>query len=104
MAYHLRSHRKGWALDKSGLTCRSESGLTLVELIITIAIVSILATAAIPVARFQVKRKKERELRRDLWEMRAAIDAYKDAADKGGIRPRPTATTTPPTSKPSSTV
>ncbi len=62
-----------------------QSGLTLVELIITIAIVSILATAAIPIARFQVKRTKERELRRDLWEMRAAIDAYKDAADKGGI-------------------
>src|SRR6202042_1411941 len=62
-----------------------QSGLTLVELIITIAIVSILATAAIPLARFQVKRTKERELRRDLWEMRAAIDAYKDAADKGGI-------------------
>ncbi len=61
------------------------SGLTLVELIITIAIVSILATAAIPLARFQVKRTKERELRRDLWEMRSAIDAYKDAADKGGI-------------------
>jgi general secretion pathway protein G len=63
----------------------SQSGLTLVELIITIAIVSILATAAIPLARFQVKRTKERELRRDLWEMRAAIDAYKDAADKGGM-------------------
>jgi general secretion pathway protein G len=62
-----------------------QSGLTLVELIITIAIVSILATAAIPLARFQVKRTKERELRRDLWEMRAAIDAYKDAADKGGM-------------------
>ena len=62
-----------------------ESGLTLVELIITVAIVSILATAAIPMARFQVKREKERELRRDLWEMRAAIDPYKDAADKGAF-------------------
>jgi general secretion pathway protein G len=62
-----------------------QAGLTLVELIITIAIVSILATAALPLARFQVKRTKERELRRDLWEMRAAIDAYKDAAEKGGI-------------------
>ena len=63
-----------------------QSGLTLIELIITVAIVSILATAAIPIARFQVKRTKERELRRDLWEMRAAIDHYKDAADKGGIQ------------------
>ena len=63
----------------------NESGLTLVELIITVAIVAILATAALPIARFQVKRTKERELRRDLWEMRDAIDRYKDAADKGGI-------------------
>jgi general secretion pathway protein G len=62
-----------------------QSGLTLVELIITVAIVAILASAAIPIARFQVKRQKERELRRDLWEMRDAIDHYKDAADKGGI-------------------
>jgi general secretion pathway protein G len=57
-----------------------------VELIITVAIVGILATAALPVARFQVKREKERELRRDLWEMRDAIDRYKDAADRGGIK------------------
>ena len=63
-----------------------QSGLTLVELIITVAIVAILASAAVPIARFQVKREKERELRRDLWEMRDAIDHYKDAADKGGIQ------------------
>ncbi len=63
----------------------SESGVTLVELIVTITIVAILASAAIPIARFQVKREKERELRRDLWEMRDAIDRYKDAADKGAF-------------------
>src|SRR5271154_5612412 len=63
-----------------------ESGLTLVELIITVAIVGILASMAVPVARFQVKREKERELRRDLWEMRDAIDRYKDAADKGAMQ------------------
>ena len=64
----------------------SEAGLTLVELIITIAIISILACAALPVAKFQVKRTKERELRRDLWEMRDAIDHYKEAADRGAIQ------------------
>ena len=64
----------------------SQSGLTLVELIITVAIIAILAGAALPVARFQVKREKERELRRDLWEMRDAIDHYKDAADKGAFQ------------------
>jgi len=63
----------------------SQAGLTLLELIITVAILGILAGAALPVARFQVKRQKERELRRDLWEMRDAIDHYKDAADKGAF-------------------
>jgi len=63
-----------------------DAGLTLVELIITIAIISILACAALPVAKFQVKRTKERELRRDLWEMRDAIDRYKEAADRGAIQ------------------
>jgi len=59
-----------------------ERGLTLAELIVTVAILSILASAAVPIARFQVKRQNERELRRDLWEMRDAIDHYKDAADQ----------------------
>ena len=70
----------------SGASFGAESGLTLVELIITVTIVGILASAAVPVARFQVKRQKERELRRDLWEMRDAIDRYKDAYDRGGIQ------------------
>jgi general secretion pathway protein G len=63
-----------------------EAGLTLVELIVTVAILAILATAAVPVARFQVKRTQERELRYDLWQMRSAIDAYKDAADRGAFQ------------------
>ena len=63
-----------------------EAGLTLVELIIVVAILSILAIAAIPIARFQVRREKEHQLRQDLWEMRAAIDRYKDAADKGAFQ------------------
>jgi general secretion pathway protein G len=70
----------------AGYELSSDAGLTLVELIITIAIVSILACAALPVAKFQVKRTKERELRRDLWEMRDAIDHYKEAADRGAIQ------------------
>ena len=63
-----------------------ERGLTLIELIVTVAILAILATAAIPIARFQIKRQKERQLRYDLWMMRDAIDKYKDAADRGGIQ------------------
>lgn len=58
-----------------------ERGLTLVELIVTVAILGILASAAVPIARFKVQRDKERELRYDLWQMRDAIDHYKDAAD-----------------------
>jgi len=63
-----------------------ERGLTLVELIVTVTILSILAGAAIPIARFQVKRQNERILRYDLWMMRDAIDKYKDAADKNAFQ------------------
>jgi general secretion pathway protein G len=63
-----------------------ERGLTLVELIVTVAILSILASAALPVARFTVKRQNERYLRYDLWMMRDAIDHYKDAADRNAFQ------------------
>ena len=65
---------------------QQDAGLSLIELIITVAILGILASAAIPLAMFQVKREKEIILRHDLWEMRAAIDAYKDAADSGAFQ------------------
>ncbi len=73
-----------------------QSGLTLVELIITVAILSILAVAVVPVARFQVKREKERILRRDLWEIRDAIDRYYDAAIRGGIQTKADSMNYPP--------
>ena len=63
-----------------------ERGLTLVELIVTVEILSILASAALPVARFTVKRQNERYLRYDLWMMRDAIDKYKDAADRNAFQ------------------
>lgn len=75
---------------------RRESGLTLVELIVTVAILALLASAAVPVARFQVKRQKERELRYELWQMRSAIDHYKDAADKGLIQTKVDSQNYPP--------
>jgi general secretion pathway protein G len=75
---------------------RSEAGLTLVELIVTVAILTILASAAFPVARFKVKRDRERELRRDLWEMRDAIDHYKDAADRGAFQTKVDSQNYPP--------
>jgi general secretion pathway protein G len=73
-----------------------ESGLTLVELIVTVAILSILASAAVPIARFQVKREKERILRYDLWQMRRAIDEYKDAADKHAFQTKVDSQNYPP--------
>ncbi len=62
-----------------------DQGLTLIELIVSVSIVAILAAGILPVARFQVKREKERELRRDLQLMRTAIDKYKEACDRGGF-------------------
>ena len=63
-----------------------QAGMTLLELIMVCAILLILASAAMPVARYTVKRQKEAELRRELREMRDAIDRYKDAADRNLIR------------------
>jgi general secretion pathway protein G len=79
------------ARGKSG-----ERGLTLAELIIAVFILAILASAAIPITRFQIKREKERELHYDLWMMRAAIDKYKDAADKGAIQTKVDSQNYPP--------
>jgi len=73
-----------------------ERGLTLVELIVTITILAILASAAVPIARFKIKREKERELHRDLWEMRDAIDHYKDAADRGAFQTKVDSQNYPP--------
>ncbi len=61
-------------------------GLTLVELIVAITILMILTGMALPIARLQIKRQKERELRYDLWQMRDAIDRYKDAADRNAFQ------------------
>ena len=57
-------------------------GFTLIELIVATAILAILATMALPLARLSIKREKEHELRYDLWQLRDSIDRYKDAADR----------------------
>jgi general secretion pathway protein G len=65
---------------------RPSDGLTLVELIVAIAIMAILATGVLPITRTVVKRERERQLRAALWEMRDAIDKYKEAADRGAFQ------------------
>ncbi|MDV6348570.1 type II secretion system protein [Nitrosomonas sp. Is35] len=60
-------------------------GFTLIELMIVVAIMAILATAALPLRELMVKREKEQELRVALRQIRTAIDAYKQASDEGRI-------------------
>jgi general secretion pathway protein G len=66
---------------------REASGFTFIELLVVTALVAILASAAMPLARVAMQREREIELRRALREMRTAIDHYKDAADAGQIPP-----------------
>jgi general secretion pathway protein G len=68
------------------LPARRQSGVTLLEMIVVITILLIMMGAAVPVLKVSVRRQREVELRRDLWEMRAAIDRYKDAADKNAFQ------------------
>jgi general secretion pathway protein G len=72
--------------NKTGRAERAARGFTLMELIVATAIMVILTGMAVPLARVTIKREKERILRHDLWEMRDAIDRYKDAADRGAFQ------------------
>ena len=65
---------------------RSSRGFTVAELVMVTALVAILASVAVPTARFTMKREREAELRLDLRLMRNAIDDYKRLADQGMIQ------------------
>src|SRR6476620_12320218 len=65
---------------------RRQRGVTLLEMIVVITILLILMGAAVPIMKVSVKRQREVELHRALWEMRTAIDRYKDAADRNAFR------------------
>jgi general secretion pathway protein G len=61
-------------------------GFTLIELVVATMILIILTTLAVPLARVTIKRQREKDLRIALWQMRDAIDRYKDAADKNAFQ------------------
>ena len=72
-------------------------GFTLIELVVTLAIVALLASLALPLAEVTVQRNKERELRLALRQLREAIDAYKRAGDEGRIEKKTDKSGFPPT-------
>jgi general secretion pathway protein G len=83
--------------DWKGRTPRFQRGFTLMELIVATMILSILTMMALPLARVTIQREKERQLRQALWEMRDAIDRYKDAADRGAFQTKIDSQGYPPT-------
>ncbi len=70
------------------MRANGQRGMTLVELIVSFTILALLTTMALPLARYKVRRDRERDLREALREMRTAIDKYKDAADQGKLGPQ----------------
>jgi general secretion pathway protein G len=64
---------------------RTQSGFSLVELIVAFSILLVLSSLAVPLARYQVRRQREKDLLEDLRDMRHAIDKYKDLCDQGKI-------------------
>ena len=81
----VRSFVRGWR--PSGLRQRpvSAGGYSFIELLVVVSILFVLASAAMPLAQVASQRQRETELRRDLREMRTAIDKFKDAVDTGLI-------------------
>ena len=71
-------------------------GFTLIELVVTVAIIGILTSAALPLVKLMAQRERETELHHSLRVIRNAIDAYKQAADTGHVKMELGATGYPP--------
>src|SRR2546425_6664 len=67
---------------------RNARGLTLIEVLVTITILAILSAMVLPIAKTTLRREKEIELRRDLRQMRDALDQFKKFSDAGMIQQR----------------
>jgi general secretion pathway protein G len=78
----------GWCHTFRATGRTGVSGFTLIELVITLAIVAILASVAFPLTDLAVQRTREHELKRALRDIREGIDAYKQASDEGRIQKR----------------
>ncbi|HSC81758.1 MAG TPA: type II secretion system protein [Chitinolyticbacter sp.] len=63
-----------------------ERGFTLIELMVTLTILAVLASVALPLSQVAATRSREEDLRRALWQIRSAIDAYKVASDEGKVQ------------------
>ena len=75
---------------------RGSKGVTLVELLVVVAIVSVLASIGLPLAELSHKRNQEEDLRRSLREIRGALDGYKRLVDQGRIAKAADASGYPP--------
>jgi general secretion pathway protein G len=84
-------HRSPYPAEKA-----NQRGFTLMELMVATAILTILTMMALPLARVSIQREKERQLRAALWEMRDAIDRYKDAAEMGKFQTKVDSMNYPP--------
>lgn len=67
---------------------RCRDGFTLIEMLVVVVILSVLASAAYPLAKLQAQREREQEMRLALRQIRTALDAYKQAHDEGRMLKR----------------
>jgi len=78
---------------------RADTGFTLIEILVTVAIVGVMASVVLPLIELTVQRDKEQELRSALREVRGALDAYRTAVQEGRIAHSATLSGYPPSLK-----